>query len=99
MNESLFTASERARHGWEGLADPDNDPEPTQFRVFRWWPRLKGYGFRADLPFAALIDAGAGLPSLRIEIADADGRPICDPTQAVLVVLRRRTGGGADSNG
>lgn len=61
-------------HTVEGLVDPDNDPDPSMFRVFRWWPGLNTLGFGIDLPYASIRQLSGGNDQLRIDIVDAQGQ-------------------------
>jgi SAM-dependent methyltransferase len=73
-------------HTWQGLDDPDNDPDPALFRVFRWWPGLKGIGFSASVPFEKIRSAAGAADHVKVEIIDRrSGKPIVDSVQALYL--------------
>ena len=74
-------------HEWHGLDDPDHDPEPEAFRVFRWWPKIEGVGFSVLIPFGVIRAAATRAEFAKLEIVDRrTGRPAVDTSQALYTL-------------
>ena len=70
---------------WHGLDDPEHDPDPTGFRVLRWWPRVTGFSFNTHIPYSILKDAGEGKKSVRLDITNKCGELVSAQSQSAYL--------------